>query len=784
MKVTLQKFNRFFDRFFLVNFIILSMGIPLLFTSLTRSVFEVNKLLVLRLVILIVYGAWMIKSLLLKENNLDPEDKDCYIIFGYKFRRIGLEIPMLAWILANLLSIFFSESIIIALVGSYDRWEGLATTLNYLMLFYMVAKLINSTAYRLIIYLLLLFSTCISSIYGIVQSLGLDFMNWSTSPVNRVFACINNPVHFCAYVAMIVPIGVSLSHYFLDRFEDKQSNKHNRYVAPILSTILGILFYNLLFMGEFVAYLQYILLSVIGAYVLRLYKDIIPSKTALSALLAYIAGVFLLTYFSLLSISPIQVVALVFTLIVYFCASAYSNKQLLLYRLSTCCVLIVFYSMFLSYSRATLIGFSVSMALFYQLFFLEKTSNKLQIYSVISLFFANLILIFSCIFKLHQYAFIIDAATLVLSYLLLHYSSKTSLKKSAQLAIHAPIYIALLVIFKSTNMLTACSSLLVLVLYMYYFKAKLNRTFIYNSFILFIFMGLCFFATQFSYIGFTLLLILLLKEYYFKQESENKNFFQISLTLFSFLFIVAFSVYPVLFNKLSEQFAILYQYPALLMLLLFLLSTALILFQLYPSQKKLTIAATVLITSCLLTGSFFYGANTYQTESSVTKRSTSDNIEVRMGSLAQDTSSNARLYMWKSLPPWLLDYPIFGSGPDTIRLLYPVYRHPKYGDAEGGHNFTPDRLHNEYINTLATLGILGFIVKYVFLFGIWYLILIKLFNKHIGSSKKLIIMGAICAPTIYSVQVIFNFGVVATLFLFYFLMGLGLSFVNDEYTKE
>ena len=39
----------------------------------------------------------------------------------------------------------------------------------------------------------------------------------------------------------------------------------------------------------------------------------------------------------------------------------------------------------------------------------------------------------------------------------------------------------------------------------------------------------------------------------------------------------------------------------------------------------------------------------------------------RMTNLAQHATTNARWYMWKSVVPWTLDYPLFGSGPDTIR---------------------------------------------------------------------------------------------------------------------
>ena len=133
----------------------------------------------------------LIKSCLLKDNNYQASDDNSYTIFGFRWRRIGLEIPMLIWILANLISILLSENIFIAYIGAYDRWEGIATIFNYILLFYMVAKLLDDFKYRLLIILLCLFSTSISSIYGIVQSLGIDFMSWSTSPTSRVFACIS-----------------------------------------------------------------------------------------------------------------------------------------------------------------------------------------------------------------------------------------------------------------------------------------------------------------------------------------------------------------------------------------------------------------------------------------------------------------------------------------------------------------------------------------------------------------------------------------------------------------
>ena len=132
MFTSLNSMNTFFNRFFLGCFSILCVGIPLLFSSYTRSVFEVNKLLLLRIILLIVYGAWFYKSCILKDNKLMSPKRDSYSLFGFNWRRIGLEIPIALWVLSNFISIFLSENIFIGLIGAYDRWEGFATILNYI----------------------------------------------------------------------------------------------------------------------------------------------------------------------------------------------------------------------------------------------------------------------------------------------------------------------------------------------------------------------------------------------------------------------------------------------------------------------------------------------------------------------------------------------------------------------------------------------------------------------------------------------------------------------------
>ena len=138
----------------------------------------------------------------------------------------------------------------------------------------------------------------------------------------------------------------------------------------------------------------------------------------------------------------------------------------------------------------------------------------------------------------------------------------------------------------------------------------------------------------------------------------------------------------------------------------------------------------------------------------------------------------ARTSMWKSSLPWIKDHIVIGSGLDTIKYMYPKYRRPEYGILEGGHNYTPDRLHNEYLNTLATKGFLGFVVYYIGLIGGWFWIILNGFYKQSDNPNRYFLSGAMAGVLVYLGQVLFNFGVVATLVLFYVLMGIGIAMVK------
>ena len=182
------------NKLYLLFIYICIFGVTLLFSTATRSVFEVNKLFMLKLTISSL-------SILYAYDRLIGDKSWFYNIKKNRFFNISLAI---VW-LSSFLSTIFSKNILISFYGSYDRWEGILTFTLYTLLIFFIANkkgLFNSNR---IIWTLIIASS-LSCLYGIVQSFGIDIVKWSMDPSMRVFGSINNPVHYCAILGMSIPL--------------------------------------------------------------------------------------------------------------------------------------------------------------------------------------------------------------------------------------------------------------------------------------------------------------------------------------------------------------------------------------------------------------------------------------------------------------------------------------------------------------------------------------------------------------------------------------------------
>jgi hypothetical protein len=170
--------------------LVLVAGIPIVYSSATRSVFEVNKLLWLRFILILGFGVWATRSILLSTQNLpetDPKSVKQFssskfkilaavtsillmyafvsqmatvwkitgvlIMFiflmilpsiGQRWKWTGLEWGFLVWMLVNSLSTVFSHTPQVSVIGAYDRWEGIITVTNYIVLVWMYTQLIRT----------------------------------------------------------------------------------------------------------------------------------------------------------------------------------------------------------------------------------------------------------------------------------------------------------------------------------------------------------------------------------------------------------------------------------------------------------------------------------------------------------------------------------------------------------------------------------------------------------------------------------------------------------------
>jgi O-antigen ligase len=129
---------------------------------------------------------------------------------------------------------------------------------------------------------------------------------------------------------------------------------------------------------------------------------------------------------------------------------------------------------------------------------------------------------------------------------------------------------------------------------------------------------------------------------------------------------------------------------------------------------------------------------------------------------------------------WIKDYPLLGTGPCTIKCFFPRYRRPEYGRLEGGHNFTPDKLHNDYVNLIATNGLVGFAVYYILFIPYCGYLFIKRLKDYPNAPSNYLLIGLMSGLLVYLGQVMFNFGVVATRVLFYELLGLAMAILINN----
>ncbi len=128
-----------------------------------------------------------------------------------------------------------------------------------------------------------------------------------------------------------------------------------------------------------------------------------------------------------------------------------------------------------------------------------------------------------------------------------------------------------------------------------------------------------------------------------------------------------------------------------------------------------------------------------------------------------DSFGSYRLLVWKRALPMAMENPVIGTGPDTFAIEF-TQRYQADVEA-AGLNVTYDFAHNDFIQTLCNLGILGLLAYVLVLAGVAIG-----FFRYACRDKWTAMLGA--SVLCYCVQSFFAFTIIIAAPAFYIILGL------------
>lgn len=137
------------------------------------------------------------------------------IILIFNHKKIGNFIDnditnkfLLFYFLLQLVSLFFTDNLLLAILGRPDRSEGLITFFMYFVLFLM-GRFLNKIDDKF--FMVIMFTAIIVSAYGIFQHFGIDPFPRNYRTINygkSSFSTMGNPNFLGSYLVLMIPIAV------------------------------------------------------------------------------------------------------------------------------------------------------------------------------------------------------------------------------------------------------------------------------------------------------------------------------------------------------------------------------------------------------------------------------------------------------------------------------------------------------------------------------------------------------------------------------------------------
>lgn len=191
----------------LISWIILGIIflIPLYFNVLTYTSFEIDKTILFRCLVEVMVFIYILR-VLVSGRVLLASNK--YFYFSLFFI-----------LLSQIISTLFSDHMYSSIWGSFLRGFGLFTYGHLLVFSFIVFQYFNKRNLKNYLYAIIT-AGAISSVYGLMQIYGLDFMKWQYIGVfhDRASSTLGQPNYFASYILLILPLT-----YYLFKIENKKT---------------------------------------------------------------------------------------------------------------------------------------------------------------------------------------------------------------------------------------------------------------------------------------------------------------------------------------------------------------------------------------------------------------------------------------------------------------------------------------------------------------------------------------------------------------------------------
>lgn len=295
------------QRVIAISFYLLFFFVPLFFVSNTFELFEFNKMWLTFGLTLIIGAAWFIKMIAQKKFFL---------------QRTPLDIPILIFILSQVIATFHSLDTHISIWGYYSRFNGgLLSLITYTFLYYAFVSNLFEKKYALRLLQINLLSGLAVALWGLPSHFGhdptcflfrgqFDVSCWTAAfqPKIRLFSTLGQPDWLAAYLDVLLPISLA---FFLKSLPVKSLLNEKALLSvrtaglSVYYLLLSILFYIELvwtasrsgFIAFWLALLTFIILFVI--FIPKNAKNNISSILfRYKYLVAVALGLAIITFFS------------------------------------------------------------------------------------------------------------------------------------------------------------------------------------------------------------------------------------------------------------------------------------------------------------------------------------------------------------------------------------------------------------------------------------------------------------------------------------------------------